>query len=710
MSNLLFDRETIKSTMSGPLMEGKVYDSLYFLKTEPDKIEFGLNPLMCNKAVAIIESDRICIRYLKDMHIDICMYPDEKKESAVCDKEAGIIEISQTVSRKSPKETFKTVYDLLSILEMSESVSYEISKEKREGMFCYDIYVKQKHTYVFYEKTIANLRFHMNCDRNGVPNSEVTRYKKIKVEVYNQLMGRVGRSLRKLGTRQLCLERKETDDGYLLRLNGPNGDFYITASCTADFCEKVCIHCRGEKFSFYSSDKRKSLKKKEAEEETVFSLLLSEDNESEIRETIESVTMILSKATHMVHIRSVEAEGKACPSFRHDYYIKQEEEQKSIESFGNVTFHINSDCDEFWKLSESKETKTEKTDDGKEKNNPYNYGTIRAGLIEPLQMSSISKYLTYEYVEKEEVNELYLNGRFGDFFVTAGKEKVSVCFKDQCFTLRNREGKLTEEEKDSEIRISENLKEKAPDEVMHLMFEIIRLAAGASTVACIKAMNEDLYNVYMEKDNSERYIKKLENVIFHVNDESYVPEGKKVSRRPGNRNQDAEFLSDDPGLRESYEFSILRDYVLNPLQLSKSSKYLHYDWNRADGLLLEGEWGDIAVDFKPLFNGMFWGNKTFDFFAEEEFMKTSSIEINEDIVFNNILDPRHPEKAIKTVIKVIEMLTGAEAISYIHSEIIKKEKYSEYFNYDVYVKNRHISPCRKTIENVTFHVNQDWAE
>ena len=158
------------------------------------------------------------------------------------------------------------------------------------------------------------------------------------------------------------------------------------------------------------------------------------------------------------------------------------------------------------------------------------------------------------------------------------------------------------------------------------------------------------------------------------------------------------------------------DWFMRRLQRSQVSRFLTYDLQEeSDGgfcLNLNGRVGDFYAGF---------GSDTLDVcfrgelvrFIEDSARDTYGYEdVYGDIIYNGPILGRPRAELLDLVCEAVRIFAGATSVS--HDEVVDATRWHapsfdqiRDSSYDVYVKNAHTAPYRKTFANISFHVNCD---
>ena len=158
------------------------------------------------------------------------------------------------------------------------------------------------------------------------------------------------------------------------------------------------------------------------------------------------------------------------------------------------------------------------------------------------------------------------------------------------------------------------------------------------------------------------------------------------------------------------------DWFMRRLQRSQVSRFLTYDLQEeSDGgfcLNLNGRGGDFYVGFDSdtLVVG-FRGKLVW--FIEDSARDTYGYEdVCGDIIYNGPILGRPRAELLDLACEVVRIFAGATGVS--HDEVVDAKRWHapsfdqiRDSSYDVYVKNAHTAPYRKTFANISFHVNCD---
>lgn len=156
-------------------------------------------------------------------------------------------------------------------------------------------------------------------------------------------------------------------------------------------------------------------------------------------------------------------------------------------------------------------------------------------LMKRLQCSDVSRFFSY-YFEQDGKHEfcLHLNGKNGDFWVGVSPDVAKICFMHECFWFATEgyRGNLAHQDVQDEVVYGGPIESATHAEVLDLLYETVRVLAGATGVFHDEVYDEERYraraldfsyfedcsyDVYVRNAHSRPYVKRLGNIAFHVN-------------------------------------------------------------------------------------------------------------------------------------------------------------------------------------------------
>ena len=122
---------------------------------------------------------------------------------------------------------------------------------------------------------------------------------------------------------------------------------------------------------------------------------------------------------------------------------------------------------------------------------------------------------------------------------------------------------------------------------------------------------------------------------------------------------------------------------------------------------LNGPDGDFRVEVGPHTSRICLMGERIWFISESHREGRAYQNIADDVVYGGPIDGRTHAEVIGLFLDVVGILAGATGLFHARAQEGRCDLDPGIRHYDVYVRNAHTGPYRRTLSNITFHVNCD---
>lgn len=162
-------------------------------------------------------------------------------------------------------------------------------------------------------------------------------------------------------------------------------------------------------------------------------------------------------------------------------------------------------------------------------------------------------------------------------------------------------------------------------------------------------------------------------------------------------------------------------WLMGRLQRSDVSRFLSYQIIGEDddgySLYLNGWVGELYVSLDALSCEVYCLGECVHLADEDYRVGISCDTAWEEVVYAGPISGRTHEEIFDLVFEVVRVFAGATGVFHEETRPAWKWRESDFGDfgdciYDVYVRNAHTGPYRRTLSNITFHVNCDteWGD
>ena len=157
-------------------------------------------------------------------------------------------------------------------------------------------------------------------------------------------------------------------------------------------------------------------------------------------------------------------------------------------------------------------------------------------------------------------------------------------------------------------------------------------------------------------------------------------------------------------------------YLLGKARHSEASRFLTPEYIGQVGehefrLGLNGPDGDFRVEVGPHTSRICLMGERIWFISESHREGSAYQDMADDVVYGGQIDGRTHAEVIELFLEVIGILTGVTGLFHARAQEGWGDLEPCTRPYDVYVRNAHTAPYRRTLANISFHVNcdADWG-
>ena len=208
---------------------------------------------------------------------------------------------------------------------------------------------------------------------------------------------------------------------------------------------------------------------------------------------------------------------------RYDVYIRNDLSGPRVTEVGNVILHVNSD------VGHGRAPQPPKPPAGLGRRGlPLSRGEV-VWLMERLQRSDISRFLTYDLLEEGDLRSLLLNGRLGDFRVRLSPDAVEVHVMGVRVLLASGGpcGDVARRTARGTAVYGGDADGMAHEEIIDFLYRLVCALAGATGAFCEEGHPEESapgpgplcrrYDVYVRNAHAVPHTRTFANITLHVN-------------------------------------------------------------------------------------------------------------------------------------------------------------------------------------------------
>ncbi len=367
-------------------------------------------------------------------------------------------------------------------------------------------------------------------------------------------------------------------------------------------------------------------------------------------------------------------------------------------------------------------------------------------LMSRVGHSEASRFLTLEYIGQVGEHEfrMSLNGPDGDFRVEVGPHTSRICLMGERIWFigeSHREGRAYQNIAD-DVVYGGPIDGRTHAEVIGLFLDVVGILAGATGLFHARAQEGqcDLdsgtrhYDVYVRNAHTGPYRRTLANISFHVNCDADwgadgaeggagpapaapapSPEGGTPCSGPG---RDCP-VGDEPAGLMGRDMGPTRadvEWLMRRLQLSEASRFLSYDLD-GEGekygvrLHLRGRDGGFRVEACLGALRVIAMGECIWFAAEGLRSELACPDPCGEVVYGGPVEGRSRVELLGLAYETVRILAGATGLFHARAQEGRCDLDPGTRHYDVYVRNAHTGPYRRTLANISFHVNcdADWG-
>ena len=153
-------------------------------------------------------------------------------------------------------------------------------------------------------------------------------------------------------------------------------------------------------------------------------------------------------------------------------------------------------------------------------------------------------------------------------------------------------------------------------------------------------------------------------------------------------------------------------YLMSRVGHSEASRFLTLEYIGQVGehefrMSLNGPDGDFRVEVGPHTSRICLMGERIWFISESHREGRAYQNIADDVVYGGPIDGRTHAEVIGLFLEVVGILAGATGLFHARAQEGRCDLDPGIRHYDVYVRNAHTGPYRRTLSNITFHVNCD---
>ena len=157
-------------------------------------------------------------------------------------------------------------------------------------------------------------------------------------------------------------------------------------------------------------------------------------------------------------------------------------------------------------------------------------------------------------------------------------------------------------------------------------------------------------------------------------------------------------------------------YLMSRVRHSEASRFLTLEYIGQVGehefrMSLNGPDGDFRVEVGPHTSRICLMGERIWFISESHREGRAYQNIADDVVYGGPIDGRTHAEVIGLFLDVVGILAGATGLFHARAQEGRCDLDPGTRHYDVYVRNAHTGPYRRTLANISFHVNcdADWG-
>ena len=208
---------------------------------------------------------------------------------------------------------------------------------------------------------------------------------------------------------------------------------------------------------------------------------------------------------------------------RYDVYIRNDLSGPRVTEVGNVILHVNSDA------GHGRAPQPPKPPAGLGRRGlPLSRGEV-VWLMERLQRSDVSRFLTYDLLEEGDLRSLLLNGRLGDFRVRLSPDAVEVHVMGVRVLLASGGpcGDVARRTARGTAAYGGDADGMAHEEIIDFLYGLVCALAGATGAFCEEGHPEESapgpgplcrrYDVYVRNAHAVPHTRTFANITLHVN-------------------------------------------------------------------------------------------------------------------------------------------------------------------------------------------------
>ena len=366
-------------------------------------------------------------------------------------------------------------------------------------------------------------------------------------------------------------------------------------------------------------------------------------------------------------------------------------------------------------------------------------------LMSRVGHSEASRFLTLEYIGQVGEHEfrMSLNGPDGDFRVEVGPHTSRICLMGERIWFTSESHRPSPDSQDSwgEIVYDGPVEGEDRVELFDLAYETVRVLAGATGAFHDEIRTKEgwndlgsearLYDVYVRNAHTGPYRRTLANISFHVNcDADWGADGAEGDAGPapapspeggtpcGGPGRDCPVGDGPTGLmgRDMGPTRADVEWLMRRLQLSEASRFLSYD---LDGkgekygvrLHLRGKDGGFRVEACLGALRVIAMGECIWFAAEGLRSELACPDPCGEVVYGGPVEGRSRVELLGLAYETVRILAGATGLFHARAQEGRCDLDPGTRHYDVYVRNAHTGPYRRTLANISFHVNcdADWG-
>ena len=551
---------------------------------------------------------------------------------------------------------------------------------------------------------------------------------------------------------------------FRMSLNGPDGDFRVEVG---PHTSRICL--MGERIWFISESHREGRAYQNIADDVVYGGPIDGRTHAEVIGLFLEVVGILAGATGLFHARAQEGRCDLDSGTRHyDVYVRNAHTGPYRRTLANINFHVN--CDADWGADGAEggaepASAAPSPEGGTPRSGPGRYCPVGDGptglmgrdmdptradvewFMRRLGRSDVSRLLSLDLQEDSGGGFcLCLDGPGDGFYVGFDSHLFDVCNAWERIWFTSESHRPSPDSQDSwgEIVYDGPVEGEDRVELFDLAYETVRVLAGATGAFHDEIRTKEgwndlgsearFYDVYVRNAHTGPYRKTLANISFHVNCDADwgageaeggagpapaapapSPEGGMPCSGPG---RDCPVGDEPAGLMERDMGPTRADveWLMRRLQLSEASRFLSYD---LDGkgekygvrLHLRGRDGGFRVEACLGALRVIAMGECIWFAAESLRSELACPDPCGEVVYGGPVEGRSRVELLGLAYETVRILAGATGLFHARAQEGRCDLDPGTRHYDVYVRNAHTGPYRRTLANISFHVNcdADWG-